>query len=179
MSHTLTNYNGVQIVTPQADLSADRQALNANFEFLADNCLRTPIANSTGAIFDGTNSIQSLDDFMQHGNDPWSLSVWIRTTSTKPYNAFGFWGSAGPPGDRGMTLLISADWGIYYQFVLNVPFENAMYGDIRTLERRQLAPAVATYYDSTLTIYVDNVPQTLAFAVPPPPDGEHCAEYYL
>ena len=36
MAHMLTNYNGVQIVTPNNDLSADRQALNDNFEFLAD-----------------------------------------------------------------------------------------------------------------------------------------------
>ena len=32
MPHALTNYNGVQIVMPEGDLSADRQALNANFK---------------------------------------------------------------------------------------------------------------------------------------------------
>jgi len=57
MSHTLTNYNGVQIVTPEDDLSADRQALNGNFEFLADVCVRNPM---TGNVDGGGFGIGDL-----------------------------------------------------------------------------------------------------------------------
>ena len=49
MSHTLTNYNGLQIVAPEADLSADRQALNDNFTFLADTCVRNPMTSNLDA----------------------------------------------------------------------------------------------------------------------------------
>ena len=69
MSHTLTNYNGLQIVTPEGDLSADRQALNDNFKILADSCLQTYInggdswSNTLGIVanYDGGNSITNVN----------------------------------------------------------------------------------------------------------------------
>ena len=49
MAHTLTNYNGMQIVTPEDDLSADRQALNENFKTVADGFVRNPMTASLDA----------------------------------------------------------------------------------------------------------------------------------
>jgi hypothetical protein len=66
--YTLSNYNdtGILIVTPEADLSADRQALNSNFIALADltlSCVQNPMtANLDAGGFDISNIGASGDN---------------------------------------------------------------------------------------------------------------------
>ncbi len=64
MSHTLTTYNGVQVVTPDTDLSAGGQALNDNFEYLADHAFvpGATVTDTNGdslTVCNGTNAISA------------------------------------------------------------------------------------------------------------------------
>ncbi len=72
MAHTLTNYNGVQIVTPDNDLSADRQALNGNFEFLADHAFvagatATDTSGNSVTVCNGTSAITATGKLVLNG----------------------------------------------------------------------------------------------------------------
>jgi hypothetical protein len=65
MAHTLSNHNGVQIVTPDNDLTADRQALNDNFEYLADHAFiaGASVSDTHGdslTVCNGTDAITTV-----------------------------------------------------------------------------------------------------------------------
>ena len=181
MSYSIAEYesSGILICTPDSGLSDAGAALNSNFIALAELMASTAqnpmtssldaggfdisnIVNRKAAIFTGAGFIQT-SGFMPSGNNPWSVSFWVRTTSTEVYNALAFWGSR--TAKSGITLVISDQWGADFQFAVNVRDTNAYYGlTSGALNDGKWHFCVATYVGSTLTIYVDNVAQSLASA---------------
>ncbi len=88
--HTLSNYNdtGILIVTPEADLSADRQALNSNFKTVVNTFV--PYNGATGDVDLGSHSLTVGGSAAEINNDgsasfvatPGATAVHVNTPTT-------------------------------------------------------------------------------------------------